>query len=594
MSRWDELPMLGVGIGYRPELREQQLKHGDRIDWFELIADRYVRSVPESMERALPLLERHPLIPHALETSVGTDAPLDEAYCQEVAELVRAVRAPFSSDHLCMTRAGDVELGQLTPLPFTEAAIRRCAANARRVQEILGVPFLLENITYAFAIPSPLGEAEFITRVLTEADCGLLLDLANVFINSQNHRYDPYAFLDALPLERVVQVHLAGGERRGGQWIDSHSQRVDSHPEVWKLLEYVAERSQVRAVLIERDQNFPEEFQEMLEDIDRAKEILHRAHRAAPRPPHRSTLPAWPERPSTPLPTDAHVFQTALARLLVEDGLRKRFFAAPPAVGEELGLGPEQVEALLAVGAGHLNTFAHDLSSKRLSLITKAAPASCRWLQLHKLWHDVSHRFTEEHAPRHSPEFVNRTVRDGFWFLQLLSRVLEERPELRFPLEDILRFERVQLELCSTVAPVETALEFRRAFESRAAPGVEELAAARPLSGPHVRVERFGCDVVELVRRLNAGEATEEVPLKPSLVLFSKAPGFRNVRHLAINERTSALLALCDGSRTTAEIAARLSPGAAGEASAQEVRSCAEVVRRLMELNALTLAVPAN
>lgn len=582
----DDVPTLGAGIGYRPELREHQSKYADRIDWFELIADRYVRSVPESIERALPLLERHPLIPHALETSLGTDGPLDVEYCEEVAELVKRVRAPFSSDHLCMTKAGGVELGQLTPLPFTEAAVRRCARKARQVQEILGVPFLVENITYAFAFPSPLGEAEFVTRVVTEADCGLLLDLANVFINSQNHRYDPYALLDALPLERVIQVHLAGGERRGAQWIDSHSQRVDANPEVWKLLEYVARRSELRAVLIERDQNFPEEFQEMLQDLDRARDIMHRAHHRPPRPPAlaRPQASAEPE----PLPMDTLPFQTALARLLVEPELRKRFLSTPQAVGAELSLGPAQTEALLAVGAEHLSSFAHDLASKRLSLLAKAAPASCKWLQNRKLWHELAHRFVDENAPLSSSEFVNRSVRDGFWFLRMLDQVLVERPELRTPLGDIVRFERTQLELSSTVGPVQSAQDFRQAFETTPAPGTETLLAARPRTGPHVRVERFGCDVVELVRRINAGEDPQEVPGTATAVLFTKAPGFRNVRHLAINERTRALLALCDGTRSTVEIAAQLSPGAAA-GNSQEALACAGVIRRLHELNALTL-----
>ncbi|MDC0707556.1 DUF692 family protein [Stigmatella sp. ncwal1] len=582
------MPTLGAGIGYRPELREHQSKHADRIDWFELIADRYVRSVPESIERALPLLERHPLIPHALETSLGTDGPLDVEYCEEVAELVKLVRAPFSSDHLCMTKAGGVELGQLTPLPFTEAAVRRCAKKARQVQEILGVPFLIENITYAFAFPSPLGEAEFVTRVLTEADCGLLLDLANVFINSQNHRYDPYALLDALPLERVIQVHLAGGERRGAQWIDSHSQRVDSNPEVWQLLEYVARRSEIRAVLIERDQNFPEEFQEMLQDLDRARDIMHRAHHRPPRPPA-PALPSASAEP-VPLPMDELKFQTALARLLVEPALRKRFLATPQAVGAELSLGEEQTAALLAVGAEHLSSFAHDLASKRLSLLAKAAPASCKWLQNRGLWHELAHRFVDDHAPLFSPEFVNRSVRDGFWFLRMLDQVLVERPELLTPLGDIVRFERAQLELSSTVAPVQSAKDFRQAYEATPAPGTEALLAARPRTGPHVRVERFGCDVVELVRRINAGQDPQEVPGTATAVLFTKAPGFRNVRHLAINERTRSLLALCDGTRTTVEIAAQLSRSA-GSGKPQEALACAEVIRRLHELNALTLTV---
>jgi len=283
----DDISVLGVGVGFRPELHREQSRFEDRIDWFELIADRYLRSVPEGLDRALPMLARRPLVPHSLEMSVGADEPLDLGYVDQIAELARTVGAPFCSDHLCMTRVGGLEIGQLTPLPFTPATAARCAAKAREAQEILGVPFLLENITYGFAIPGAMGEAEFITRVITEAGCGLLLDLTNVFINSQNHGYDPYAFLDALPLSRVIQVHLAGGERHGDRWVDSHSRSVDAHPEVWGLLDHVVRRSPVRAILIERDQSFPERFEEILGDIERAREIFERGRGGAAAGPAR-------------------------------------------------------------------------------------------------------------------------------------------------------------------------------------------------------------------------------------------------------------------------------------------------------------------
>jgi uncharacterized protein (UPF0276 family) len=272
------LPRLGVGIGFRPEMQELYRQHKGRIDWLELIADRYLE--PENLERTLPLQKDFPLIPHGLEMSVGTDGPLDLEYCRQIAKLIEAIDAPFHSDHLCMTKVGTghdtgLELGTLVPLPFTETVARRCAAKARQIRDLLGVPFALENITYAFALPGSMSEPEFLTLVLEEGECGLLLDLTNVFINSQNHGYDPYRFLESLPLERVVQVHLAGSVRQGDEWIDSHSHPVDSHPEVWGLLEYVVEHSPVRGVLFERDQNFPEELGEILDDLDRAREIFH-------------------------------------------------------------------------------------------------------------------------------------------------------------------------------------------------------------------------------------------------------------------------------------------------------------------------------
>jgi len=608
----DDIPVLGVGIGFRPELHREQSRFEDRIDWFELVADRYLRSVPEGLDRVMPMLMRKPLVPHALEMSVGTDGPLDHGYCDQVAELVRTVGASFCSDHLCMTRAGGLEIGQLTPIPFTPASAARCARKAREVQEMLGVPFLLENVTYGFALPGSIGEAELITQVVTGADCGMLLDLTNVFINSQNHRYDPYAFLDALPLSRVIQVHLAGGERHGERWVDSHSGSVDAHPEVWGLLEYVVRRSPLRAILIERDQSFPEHFEEILKDIERAREIFEQGRRlepCSPRPARADAAPALPSVESLEgaarLPVDAPEFQIALTRVLVEPTVRRRFMADPQTEGRTLGLDEAQVGALVTAGLEQIRTFALEVASKRLSLLAKVTPATYRLLEVEGLLHDIGHRFADELIPREAPEYPNRTMRDGFWMLGLLDRVLAEGQTCRH-LADVVHFERAELTLLSTVALVESAKAFRRAFEASVSrspqasptsatpqaaprPAVEEVLAARPRLGPHACVLQFTCNVVELVRRLLEKASLDEVRAQPTLVLFSKAPGFRNVHHLAINERTRRLIELCDGTRTTAEIAALLSPGVAAEGAARQAAGCAEVVWRLAELNAITL-----
>ncbi len=271
---WASLPKLGVGLGYRRDIHQDCLGHPGRIDWLELIADHYLSPLPEWAEEASELARRMPVVPHGLEMSVGSHEPVDAAYCRSVKELVARVRAPFYSDHLCMTRAGGLEMGQLTPLPFTRSTARRCAERARLIQEHIGVPFLLENVFYSFRFPGELSELEFIQSVLEQSGCGMLLDLTNLYLNSQNHRYDPYAFIDGLPLERVGQVHLAGSERRQDMWFDTHSQPIGKHPEVWDLLSYLVSKAPVKAVLIERDQNFPQDFGEILADLDKARAIL--------------------------------------------------------------------------------------------------------------------------------------------------------------------------------------------------------------------------------------------------------------------------------------------------------------------------------
>jgi len=227
------------------------------------------------------------------------------------------------------------------------------------------------------------------------------------------------------------------------------------------------------------------------------------------------------------------------------------------------------------------------VAGKRLSLLAKVTPAVYRLLEVEGRLHAAGHRFLDELLPREAPEFPNRTVRDGFWLLDLVDRMLAEGEACRH-LADVARFERVELTLLSTAALVESAKAFRRAFEAGARSTPEEALAARPRMGAHVRVDTFACDVVDLVRRLLESAPLEGLRAEPTLVLFSKAPGFRNMHHLAINGRTRRLLELCDGSRTTAEIAARLSPGAAGDAALRAAAACAEAVLRLHELNAIT------
>lgn len=269
-----DLPRIGVGLAYRPWFVRGIEQHRDRIDWIEICADHYIYRTEGRVARAVELSERLPIAPHGLELSIGTDAPLDMDYCHDIAQLARAVRAPWYSDHLCFTQVSRIELGQLTPIAFTERTASRCAAKARQFQDMLGVPLLLENIAYYMGIPGgAMTEAEFLSKVVNDADCGILLDLTNLYVNARNLRYDPYEFIDQIPLERVVQVHLAGGTYEDGMWVDTHDHPVDSHPEVWDLLDYLCRRAPVRGVLIERDANPPDDFGEMLAEVERARAI---------------------------------------------------------------------------------------------------------------------------------------------------------------------------------------------------------------------------------------------------------------------------------------------------------------------------------
>jgi hypothetical protein len=328
-----------------------------------------------------------------------------------------------------------------------------------------------------------------------------------------------------------------------------------------------------------------------LVDIERAREIFERGRRGASPAPAR--IDAAPPARATPepLPVDDRRLQIALTRVLVDPAVRRRFLADPEAEGLALGLDRTQARALVEAGPERIRTFAMEVASKRFSLLRKVTPGTYRLLEAAGRLHDVSHRFAEEHLPEEAPQFPNRTVRDGFWLLGLVDRMIAEGEACRH-LADVARFERIELTLISTATLVQSARAFRRAVEAAPPSSPEAVLDARPRLGPHARVEQFACNVIDLVRRLMEKEPIDAVRAEPTLVLFSKAPGFRNVHHLAINERTRRLIELCDGARTTAEIAASLSPGAAGQEMDRRAAGSAEVVRRLVDLNAVTLGDP--
>ena len=265
-----------VGLGHRLELDAGIRANASSIDCLEIISDHYLHVPPERRERLLALAQEFPLLPHGIEMSIGTVGPVDDQYLDHLARLVADINGPWASDHLAFTRAGGVALGQLTPLVRTRETAREIAAKAQHVQDVIGVPFLLENITYYVDFASELSEAEFIAEIMENCSCGLLLDVTNVYINSINHSFDAAQFLATIPLERVVQIHLAGGEWHEDTLMDSHSASV--HEEAWELLgEVVSQTPSLRAVTIERDDDYPVDFQELLAEVTRARSVVARA-----------------------------------------------------------------------------------------------------------------------------------------------------------------------------------------------------------------------------------------------------------------------------------------------------------------------------
>ncbi len=269
---FSQLPALGVGLGFRVPFRGDLFLHQRQVSFLEILADHYLDTSPEQ-EQELDLLAEHfALIPHALNLSLGSAEGVDPAYVRKLAKLVRRVNPPWWSEHIAFTRAGGVDIGHLSPLPFTWEAVEVVCRNIAEVRRWIDRPLILENIAYAMTAPAgEMSEAEFLTEVLERTDCGLLLDVTNLHTNAVNHGYDPLAFLGQLPLERVVQLHFVGGHWHNGVLIDSHSQPTP--PKVWALMEAVLTRVPVKGVVLERDENLPP-FEELLGELDQVRRIV--------------------------------------------------------------------------------------------------------------------------------------------------------------------------------------------------------------------------------------------------------------------------------------------------------------------------------
>jgi uncharacterized protein (UPF0276 family) len=216
------------------------------------------------------LLERTPLVCHGLSLSLGGPDPLDEAFLHRVRRFLDAHRVPLYSEHLSYC-SDDGHLYDLMPIPFTEEAVQHVAARIRRTQDILGRRIAVENVSYYAAPHRELAEIEFLTAVLREADCDLLLDVNNIHVNSVNHGYDARAFLRALPAGRVAYIHVAGHyDEEPDLIVDTHGAAVIAP--VWELLADAYRHVGLRPTLLERDFNFPA-FGELLAEVERIRGV---------------------------------------------------------------------------------------------------------------------------------------------------------------------------------------------------------------------------------------------------------------------------------------------------------------------------------
>jgi uncharacterized protein (UPF0276 family) len=272
------LPALGAGLGFREPLKAGVFRHRPSIGALEITVEHYLDASPEKADE-LDLLRGHlPLIPHGLELSLGSAEGIDPRRLERYAALIENVRPPWWSEHVAFTAAAGVEIGHLAPVPFTREALDVLSANLEAVRRMIpSPPLILENITYTLDWGAhEMSEAEFLGALCRESGCGLLLDVTNLWLNARRHGYEAAGFLDALPLDHVVQLHFVGAEKRGEEWVDSHGRKTS--PEIFELLRAVVERAPVKAAILERDKDFPP-FAETLEEVETAARIGREAGR---------------------------------------------------------------------------------------------------------------------------------------------------------------------------------------------------------------------------------------------------------------------------------------------------------------------------
>jgi uncharacterized protein (UPF0276 family) len=240
------------------------------VDFLEAAPENWIGVGGRMGKQFRQLAERFPLALHGLSLDIGGPDPVDTGLVRSVADLIRTTGAPLYSEHLTYC-AAEGHLYDLLPIPFTEEAVHYVAARVRQVQDMLGRSLVLENASYYAQPQAELSEAQFIAAVLEEADCELLLDVNNIYVNSVNHRYDPLAFIDALPLHRVRYIHVAG------HFDEADDLKVDTHgaaviDPVWELLEQAYQRVGPLPTLLERDFNIPP-LAELLTEVGQVRQL---------------------------------------------------------------------------------------------------------------------------------------------------------------------------------------------------------------------------------------------------------------------------------------------------------------------------------
>ncbi|MDB6367610.1 MULTISPECIES: DUF692 domain-containing protein [Photorhabdus] len=271
MSKYEKL---GIGVNYKSSFSKEIYKNIQHIDVLEVHSEKFFWDKEDAyLEKCC---NEVPIIFHGLDMSLGSEESLDSEYINKLKQVVNDKKPKWYSDHLSATRHGDIEVGHLMPIQFSIENACKIIEKINKIKSQVSDRFIIENITYYYEMPlSDLSEIEFINRIIKGSDCGMLLDVNNLYINSINHNYDPKEFLLKLPLDHVVEIHLAGGAYKFDMIIDTHANDIWS--EVWELYEFALSKTDVSGVIIERDSNV-EDYTTIIDEISIARDIYKRVY----------------------------------------------------------------------------------------------------------------------------------------------------------------------------------------------------------------------------------------------------------------------------------------------------------------------------
>jgi len=271
-NRFNAHTNYGIGIGLRTPHYQHIFNKKPVVDWFEIISENFMVGGGRALANLDQILERYRVVQHGVSMYFGSAEPLNRDHLRRLKALIKRTRTPWLSDHLCWGSVDGTYSHDLLPMPYTFEAAEVTARKVREARDFLEVPIAVENVSsYAEFHMSEMTEWEFLNEVVEQADCGILLDVNNIYVSSQNHSFDPHTYVKEIPAERVAQIHIAGHSKYRKYILDTHDHPVIDP--VWKLYADAISRAGHTATLLEWDDRIPS-FDEVHDEALKADKFL--------------------------------------------------------------------------------------------------------------------------------------------------------------------------------------------------------------------------------------------------------------------------------------------------------------------------------